>query len=73
MPSLLLLLSAAPPAGHPISGTISDIPLKHGDVLVVEAGPEFLSNFKNNRAFSLISEWARMALGVVVVYRLAER
>lgn len=30
--------------------------LKQGDVLIVEAGPEFLSNFKNNRAFSLISE-----------------
>jgi hypothetical protein len=32
------------------------VPLKQGDVLIVEAGPEFQANFKNNRAFSLISE-----------------
>lgn len=43
-------------AGHPVSGDISEVPLKAGDVLVVEAGPEFLHNFKNNRAFSLVSE-----------------
>lgn len=42
--------------GQPVSGNISEVPLKAGDVLVVEAGPEFLHNFKNNRAFSLISE-----------------
>jgi hypothetical protein len=44
------------PAGHPIAGDIADVPLKQGDVLIVEAGPDFLANFKNNRAFSLISE-----------------
>lgn len=44
------------PAGHPIAGDIADVPLKQGDVLIVEAGPEFQANFKNNRAFSLISE-----------------
>lgn len=42
--------------GHPIAGNIADVPLKQGDVLVVEAGPDFHANFKNNRAFSLISE-----------------
>jgi hypothetical protein len=67
------------PAGHPVSGDISDIPLYAGDILVVEAGPEFLHNFKNNRAFSLISEvpnsspmkrgkmWIALALTVVMV------
>lgn len=45
--------------GHPISGNIADVPLKQGDVLVVEAGPDFHANFKNNRAFSLISEVPR--------------
>lgn len=43
-------------AGHPIAGNIAEVHLKQGDVLIVEAGPEFLANFKNNRAFSLISE-----------------
>jgi hypothetical protein len=43
-------------AGHPIAGNIAEVSLKQGDVLIVEAGPEFLANFKNNRAFSLISE-----------------
>eukprot|EP00879_Flechtneria_rotunda_P025308 GHRR01026886.1.p1 GENE.GHRR01026886.1~~GHRR01026886.1.p1 ORF type:complete len:683 (+),score=201.90 GHRR01026886.1:1107-3155(+) len=43
-------------SGQPIAGDIREIPLKTGDVLVVEAGPEFINNFKNNRAFSLISE-----------------
>lgn len=47
---------AIPAVGHPLPGNIADVPLKQGDVLVVEAGPEFLANFKNNRAFSLISE-----------------
>lgn len=48
-------------------------------MLVVEAGPEFLANFKNNRAFSLISEvpnsspmkrskmWIALALTVAMV------
>jgi hypothetical protein len=44
------------PAGHPIAGNIAEVLLKQGDVLIVEAGPEFQANFKNNRAFSLISE-----------------
>lgn len=37
-------------------GDLADVPLQTGDVLVVQAGPEFLHNFKHNRAFSLISE-----------------
>jgi branched-subunit amino acid permease len=43
-------------AGNPIASNIAEVYLKQGDVLIVEAGPEFQANFKNNRAFSLISE-----------------
>lgn len=65
--------------GHPVSGDIREIPLKAGDVLVIECGPEFLQNFKNHRAFSLISEvpnsspmkrskmWIALALTVAMV------
>jgi hypothetical protein len=49
------------PAGHSIAGNIAEVPLKQGDVLIVEAGPEFQANFKNNRAFSLISEVPKSA------------
>ncbi|WIA31323.1 hypothetical protein OEZ86_002225 [Tetradesmus obliquus] len=66
-------------SGQPVAGNISEVPLKAGDVLVVEAGPEFATNFKNNRAFSLISEvpnsspmkrskmWIALALTVAMV------
>jgi di/tricarboxylate transporter len=66
-------------SGQPVAGSISEVPLKAGDVLVVEAGPEFAHNFKNNRAFSLISEvpnsspmkrnkmWIALALTVAMV------
>jgi K+/H+ antiporter YhaU regulatory subunit KhtT len=43
-------------AGHSVTGNIAEVPLQAGDVLVLEAGPEFIGNFQNNRAFSLINE-----------------
>jgi uncharacterized protein with PhoU and TrkA domain len=72
-------------SGQPVAGNISEVPLKAGDVLVVEAGPEFAHNFKNNRAFSLISEvpnsspmkrskmWIALALTVAMVMTQVRR
>lgn len=66
-------------SGQPMTGDIRDLPLRAGDVLVVEAGPEFLHNHRNNRAFSLISEvpnsspmkrskmWVALALTIAMV------
>ena len=43
-------------AGHSINADLSGTPLHAGDVLVLEAGPEFASNFSQNKAFALINE-----------------
>jgi di/tricarboxylate transporter len=43
-------------AGHSINGDLSSTPLHAGDVLVLEAGPDFASNFSQNKAFALINE-----------------
>jgi uncharacterized protein with PhoU and TrkA domain len=72
-------------SGQRFAGNISEVPLKAGDVLVVEAGPEFAHNFNNNRAFSLISEvpnsspmkrskmWIALALTVAMVMTQVRR
>jgi hypothetical protein len=46
-------------AGEPITGDVADVKLQSGDVLVLEAGPEFHNAFAHSPAFALISKVRR--------------
>lgn len=44
--------------GHRLKEKIGDIALRGGDVLLLDTGPQFVAENRNNRNFALVSEVA---------------